>query len=177
MSASRSFCPPSTAPKQTETTQRWKLNLRSKGRTVPLHTKIEFSRRGAEGDSKLEPVDGLLTRHYQLPPILAAHYLLGSAIRQKVGALVGRAEVQARDVFDLSLLVAKAGGDLRAYGDLLEQVSEAIARTEGITYGEFMGQVVAFLVPEHADAYASEEAWIAMQLQVIDALRTIEAVG
>src|SRR5438477_362137 len=33
-----------SAPKQTETTQHWKLGLAAEGRSLPLHTKIEFSR-------------------------------------------------------------------------------------------------------------------------------------
>src|SRR5260221_5480236 len=36
-----------SAPKQTETTQRWKVGLRAPGMAVPLRTKIEFSRRDA----------------------------------------------------------------------------------------------------------------------------------
>jgi len=35
-----------SAPKQTETTQRWKLAIAVKGVDLTLHTKIEFSRRG-----------------------------------------------------------------------------------------------------------------------------------
>src|SRR5207248_3307981 len=34
-----------SAPKQTETTQRWKVGLALEGRSLPLHTKLEFSRR------------------------------------------------------------------------------------------------------------------------------------
>src|ERR1035437_4541314 len=33
-------------PKQTDTTQRWKFTLLANDSTAPLHTKIEFSRRG-----------------------------------------------------------------------------------------------------------------------------------
>jgi hypothetical protein len=36
-----------SAPKQTDTTQRWKAGLRVDGSDVPLRTKIEFSRRDA----------------------------------------------------------------------------------------------------------------------------------
>jgi len=36
---------------------------------------------------------------YQLLPLLAPHYPLGAALRQKVGALFDRKIVQARDIF------------------------------------------------------------------------------
>src|SRR5438105_4480277 len=34
-----------SAPKQTDTTQRWKVGIRAQGAALPLRTKIEFSRR------------------------------------------------------------------------------------------------------------------------------------
>src|SRR5436309_14001194 len=37
-------------PKQTDTTQRWKLQVRGVGVSVPLHTKVEFSRRATRDD-------------------------------------------------------------------------------------------------------------------------------
>ena len=45
-----------SAPKQTETTQRWKVGLAAEGRSLPLHTKIEFSRRKTTEEAKVEPV-------------------------------------------------------------------------------------------------------------------------
>jgi hypothetical protein len=41
---------------------------------LPLHTKIEFSRRGIGEPVVFEPVDSLIMREYQLTPILASHY-------------------------------------------------------------------------------------------------------
>lgn len=166
-----------SAPKQTDITQRWKIQLRVSGRAVDLHTKIEFSRRSAEGEVKLDPIDPALLKRYKLMPILACHYLLRSAIRQKVGALVGRKEVQARDVFDLSVLFARAGNDLSGYADLRPQIPAAVSRVWAISYGEYKSQVVAYLVPEQADPYSSEEAWEAIQVQVVDALETIGSSG
>src|SRR5437762_91020 len=43
-------------PKQTDTTQRWKAELQASGHELPLHTKVEFSRRGASEESAFEPV-------------------------------------------------------------------------------------------------------------------------
>src|SRR6267378_6013021 len=100
-----------SAPKQTETTQRWKVSLAAEGRALPLHTKIEFSRRKTTEESRVEPVAASVLAEYGLMPLLAPHYPLAAAIRQKIGALIHRSTVQARDVFDLSVLVARAGGN------------------------------------------------------------------
>src|SRR3989442_15304312 len=42
-----------SALKQTETTQRWKMGLAAEGRSFPLHTKIEFSRRRMTEEAKV----------------------------------------------------------------------------------------------------------------------------
>ena len=65
-----------SAPKQTETPQRWKIGLRVEGRGLPLPTKIEFSRRTTEGTGKLDAVSSELIRHYRLTPTLVCHYPL-----------------------------------------------------------------------------------------------------
>lgn len=46
-----------TQPKQTATTQRWKVTLRISESGAQVPTKIEFSRRGLDGDKAVEPVD------------------------------------------------------------------------------------------------------------------------
>ncbi len=162
-----------SAPNQTPTTPRWKAALRRSGRDVDLNTKIEFSRREGEGTAALEVVDPRLVRRHQLMPILACHYLLPAAIRQKISALVGRRTVQARDVFDLSLLFAKAGGDVEGYADMRPKVPGAIDRVWALSHAEYRGQVIAFLEPEHADPVDSTEAWETMQLQVVSALERL----
>ncbi len=100
-----------SAPKQTDTTQRWKVGLAAEGRSLPLHTKIEFLHRNTTEEAKVEPIASSVLADYQLMPQLARHYPLAAALRQKVGALTGRSTVQARDVFDLAVLLAKAGGE------------------------------------------------------------------
>jgi hypothetical protein len=153
--------------------QRWKFSLRTRGRDTEVPTKVEFSRREDAGETAYESVDTrLLTRH-RLMPVLATHYLLPTAIRQKVGALVHRREVQARDVFDLSLLFSKAGEDLASYADLAPQAAPAVERAWSLSRSDFQGQVVAFLEPEDGAALSSPEAWDAMQLQVVTSLERI----
>ena len=162
-----------SAPKQTPTTQRWKAQLHHAGSDVLLHTKIEFSRRGRDDASALEAVVPRLIRRYRLTPLLVCHYLLPAAVRQKLRALVDRREVQARDVFDLGILFAKAGDDRFDLGESASRVSEAIERVYALSYGDYRGQVVAYLEPEHAEAVDSPEAWEALQLQVISSLESL----
>jgi hypothetical protein len=159
-----------SAPKQTETTQRWKIGLRAESRAQELPTRIEFSHRGLTGEARLQPVDRAVAAAYAMTPPLASHYLLPAALRQKVGALAQRAETQARDLFDLDLLLARAGGTLAAAGSTRSLLSRAEERALGLSYDEFAGQVLAYLDPVERAPLASRKAWEAMQLRVATAL-------
>jgi predicted nucleotidyltransferase component of viral defense system len=159
-----------SAPKQTETTQRWKMRLQPRGAVPPLSTKVEFSRRPAGEEGVLEVVDKGLIRRYGLMPLLLSHYDLAAAVRQKVGALVGRREVQARDVFDLSVLFSRAGERPVEISLGAEVLDRAVDRVLELGPEEYLGQVVAYLDPDRAESMASREMWEALQLQVIDAL-------
>jgi len=158
-----------TAPKQTETTQRWKVGL-STGAALPLHTKLEFSRRPSTEGVVVEPVSTAVLAEHQMMPVLAPPYPLPAALRQKVGALVGRSTVQARDVFDLSVLLASAGGRIDALRPMRAQIPKAIERAMEVSYDEFKAQVASYLKPEHLDEYGSREAWEAMQGRVVEQL-------
>lgn len=153
-----------SAPKQTEITQRWKIAL-----SIPswqTHTKIEFSRRGFLGTVLFEAVDVLLTHDYHLPPILTSHYDKSAAIIQKISALADRNVTQARDIFDLYLLL---GGNaiLPSMVNLLpaqkkqlfQKVDKALDNIAAMHYQEFCSQVVAFLATEYQAQYASKEIW------------------
>jgi hypothetical protein len=159
-----------TAPKQTETTQRWKVALRAESHSLDLHTKIEFSRRPAGEEAKVEPVSAGLLSTYQLMPLLAPHYLLAVALRQKVSALVGRSAVQARDVFDLAVLFAKAGGRVESLRPIRASIPKAVERAMEISYADYKSQVVSYLIPEQVDAHGSRQSWDAIQSSVVDAL-------
>ena len=74
-----------SAPKQTETTQRWKVALSSEGHALPLHTKIEFSRRETADQPRIESIAPAVLAEYGLMPVLAPHYPLAAAMRQKIG--------------------------------------------------------------------------------------------
>jgi predicted nucleotidyltransferase component of viral defense system len=158
-------------PKQTDTTQRWKLGLRVQGAASPLPTKIECSRRGLEDGVVLGSVDPSVARAYRLPPFMVNHYDAAAALRQKIGALAGRRETQARDVFDLHHLLA-GGAPLRAStGQEADVVDRARANALTIDFGTFKSQVLAYLEPEAQAQYDSPSAWDTIVLEVVDALR------
>lgn len=158
-----------SAPKQTETTQRWKLSLTARGSELPLHTKIEFSRRGMDDPVVFEPVDGLLMREYQLTPILASHYPPEVAFRQKVNALIHRSQTQARDIFDLDHLL-RSGVSTQAMA-LPPQWHEAQQNALAISFDVFKSQVLSFLTPDHQAQYDSPQVWDDMVLRVVEAMK------
>ncbi len=157
------------AVKQTATSQRWKLQLRTASSPQPVPTKIEFSRRGLDADYAHEPVDAGLIARYRLYPVVSQHYLGSSAVLQKIEALALRQETQARDVFDLKLLLdATAGGAVR--GVAKKTLTTAIENAVAIGYDEFAGQVLAYLEREDQDYYRSRKTWNGLQVAVVNAL-------
>lgn len=164
-----------SAPKQTETTQRWKVGLLRSGDELPVRTKVEFSRRDAIEGAKYEAADREVLRAYGLTPVLATHYKTASAIRQKIHALAGRTEPQARDVFDLSLLLARPDAAELVLDDAAKgSLDAAIERAMSLSFDAYASTVVAFLEPGHAEVYSARSAWAAMQEDVlarIEALR------
>jgi hypothetical protein len=163
-----------SAPKQTDTTQRWKVGLRREGDELPIRTKIEFSRRDVIEGAKFEAANREVLRPYGLTPVLAVHYTTEAAIREKIHALASRSEPQAREVFDLSLLLARpdaAGLELEVASKKL--LGGAIDRAMSISFDEYASQVVAFLEPAHAEVYADRAAWDAMQEDVVARLEAL----
>jgi hypothetical protein len=165
-----------SAPKQTETTQRWKVELVPRHRpSISLHTKIEFSRRTTGEEAALEAVVPEILVTYQLLPLLVRHYPAEAALRQKLGALVGRAAVQARDVFDLAMLLGRVRDPQRALEEERTALRAGIERAMDVSFDDYRGQVVAYLHPDHAGMYGSRAAWDALQARVIDALEKANA--
>jgi predicted nucleotidyltransferase component of viral defense system len=82
-----------SAPKQTDTTQGWKVQLKVDQQSLTIPTKIEFSRRKTSFEgAAVEPIDSALIARNQMQPILLNHYQLSTAIDQKIQALIGRTE-------------------------------------------------------------------------------------
>lgn len=157
-------------PKQTDTTQRWKLELKAAGVSVPLYTKVEFSRRGTRDEEyALEPARSDIVRPYGIPVPTVNHYTAQSAIRQKIHALAGRSETQARDVWDLDHLLRSTGADPRPLSDSVRGgLSAATERVMSLEYDVFKAQVVPYLSDEDQATYGTRDAWERMRELVIE---------
>lgn len=156
-----------SAPKQTDTTQRWKFGLERAGWSTLLRTKIEFSRRGMNEAVAFDPVDPLFIRAYELAPVLANHYAPHVALAQKVRALASRREVQARDVFDVDHLLNSGIALPRMGSDIRTQARE---NALSVTFDMFKAQVVSFLQPDDQARYDSPGGWDERVLRVVAAL-------
>lgn len=157
-------------PKQTETTQRWKVGLSISESNILLPTKIEFSRRGIKGNTMFEAVDPELIRNYHLSPIMANHYDSHSTYEQKVEALITRSTTQARDIFDINLLL-NAGVDIKISSSKLKsRLHEAESNVMSVTFDIFKSQVLSYLHPDYQKQYDSESVWDDMVLKVVEAI-------
>ena len=152
--------------KQTKTTQRFRFGLMTpSGQRLP--TKVEFSRRqstakaAATAKPVIEQINPEIARQYHRLSYRCQHYSGESAALQKIHALAGRSETQARDVFDLGIL--HAGGyttALKSEKTLTEAIrKKAIASLLSLTYDDFNGQVVEFLDADNQRIYDSVAAW------------------
>jgi predicted nucleotidyltransferase component of viral defense system len=160
-----------TRHKQTQTTQRWKFGLQTERFELPIPTKIKFSRRGLESGGAFEPVSPEILRAYDLPPVMANHYSAEIAWRQKIRAIFSRSAPQARDVFDLHLMLVlglkELNNPIEEKASYLERAKENILDME---FAVFKSQVVSFLEPALQLQYDSEDVWDAMRWRVIRAL-------
>lgn len=159
-----------SSPKQTETTQRWKIALKTPS-ALKLNTKIEFSRRGLEGDTVFERINSPLLQEYKLMPIMANHYSVDDAIKQKIDALIFRTQTQARDVFDLYHLITTAQFKMTKKGKNAHDRERACANALSVSFNDFKGQVVAFLPEDYQSQYRSSSVWQEMVNHVISFLR------
>lgn len=160
-----------SAPKQTETVQRWKFGLRVTDAGAALPTKIECSRRGLDDGVAFGSVDPRIVCEYQLPPLMVSHYGAGAALRQKIGALAGRPEPQARDVFDAHHLLGLGAAGVGGLG-LDERLAErASANAMAIDFATFRSQVLSFLEPDDQARFDSAPAWDTIVLELVHALR------
>lgn len=154
--------------KQTGTTQRWKVGVKVVDDDDLVRTKIEFSNRNGETRFRLDRIPTELTSPYGLRAPRVQHYVDDAPTEQKIRALAGRSQSQARDVFDLDLLFRQrslASGLLDR--DLL---TEAAERALQQNFDLFQTQVIPFLEDEAVELYGSEEAWEQIQTYVAEHL-------
>lgn len=144
-------------PKQTNTTQCWKIILNSTNSSLTINTKIEFSRRGLGGVISFDSIDPVIISTHGIQPFYANHYQGKTALEQKVAALIGRNQTQARDIFDINLLLSQnAIMDLKKYKS---KIDIAINNALSVTYEDYLGQVVAYLEPTHQQLYRDKMMW------------------
>ena len=88
--------------------------------------------------------------------------------------LSARSEPQARDVFDLSLLLSRSdAADLALDADAKTWLASAIDHAVGISFDDYRSKVVAFLEPGRAEIHADRLAWEAMQEDVVARLEAL----
>jgi len=166
--------------KDTETTFRYKFGVIGAG-GVRYPTKVEVSFRAHHASDVVVAESPAKTalESYGLHPFEVRHYALESAVRQKIQALAGRREAQARDVFDLSMLVPAAPAapllEFLAQTASTDQLEEAHARALTISYDEYRGQVLEFLDEPHRALQSTEAAWDDMRLRVAALIEAILA--
>jgi len=172
----RELRPPDVAAaKQTETTQRFKVHLLTEA-GEDLFTKVEFSRRGIDEGAATELVSESVARRYGLAPLVVPHYGLAGAIRQKVRALASRTAVQARDIFDLHVLIARPGaGEAAAALPELPFLHQAGERIYEVGFDVFRDSVLSYLSLDDRNAYDRPEAWDGLRLRVAEFLEKLEA--
>ncbi len=132
-------------PKQTATTRRWRVWLTVAGHTDKIRTKLEFSSRDGDTRFRLDAVPAEIVAPYAIRPPLVQHYLLEAATEQKIRALALRPATQARDLFDLDMLLRRrrGGPGLDAIPAHLRR--EAAEAAVALTWQDFNDQVVPFI--------------------------------
>lgn len=159
-------------PKQTETTQRWKLDLRLPNSSVMINTRLEFSRRDQIESTLFEPIQTEIIQKYHLMPILSSHYPVILAYQQKIRALAFRQQTQARDVFDLYILLGRSDLNLQNISIEIKSIfQQAQVQAMSIAFADFKGQVLAYLPFEYRRQYDDPQVWDMIVLKVCEALR------
>ncbi|HEX4267794.1 MAG TPA: nucleotidyl transferase AbiEii/AbiGii toxin family protein [Steroidobacteraceae bacterium] len=147
------------------------LRLIESGAEVP--TKIEFSRRGLDGEKTTQPVDDGIIRAYRLYPVIVQHYSVHAAFAQKVSALALREQIQSRDLFDLKLLLDAGGTEQPLPANASAHLADAIDHALEVDYDAFAGQVLAYLEPDYQEHYRDPKVWGQLQEEVADALEAL----
>ncbi len=158
----------SSKPKQTATTRRWKVGIEVSGRSELVRTKIEFSNRNGEERYRLEAIPSHIVAPYALRSPSVQHYTEDAPTEQKARALAGRPETQARDVFDLDLLLHRRSltpGSVDS--QILTKAADIALR---LPYAAFRDQVLPFLEPDAVELYEAKGAWEQMQTFVAETL-------
>ncbi|MGH7611506.1 MAG: nucleotidyl transferase AbiEii/AbiGii toxin family protein [Candidatus Dormibacteria bacterium] len=162
--------------KQTDTTRRWKLELRSVGGAA-VPTKIEISARGNQYEHEYKSIPESVIQPYGLRPFSTEAYTLPAMIQLKVAALAERSQTRARDVFDLDLLLRLRAKTREPVTIRPLEATQAAARARELTDRTFEGEVVPFLELDVAGLYAADDTWRTMRASVAKGLEAIAAAS
>lgn len=158
-----------TRPKQTGTTQRWKIALETTSGSIG--TKLEFSRRAESIDAVHgAPLPEILLVHGGTP-FAASFYSAQEMARQKTLALAAPGRNAVRDLFDLHNLFNFRGVSAQALKGLAADVpGKAAQKAAAYSFDDFLGQVLPYLTAEMTDAYKSSEAFAELRDHVVRVL-------
>jgi hypothetical protein len=98
------------------------------------------------------------------------HYTADAAIEQKVAALAHRSETQARDLFDLELLLRLHPDEVTAGAIPPNTLDLAVERAFELPFQAFQDQVVRFLDAGIVELYDNPTAWARTQAFVAERL-------
>lgn len=160
-------------PKQTDTVQRWKLELKVRGLGDPVHTKIEFSRRETDAVPVLDPVAKPIADAYGASLFSAAHYDLAESISQKISALADPKRNRTRDLFDLAMLLERYVKDVGTVNTLQppkDMAGEALSLASEMTFEKYKAEVLPYLAKTARKEHGSAESWEDKKAIVIGAL-------
>jgi len=160
--------------KHTPTTQRFGLAL-VRGSGVRLPTKVEFSRRAGDPGNAAETglLDSNIALSYRKLAFRCRHYDGSAAIVQKISALAGRAVTQARDVFDLGILIRGGHFGRAVTEEALRSapIEQAIACLLALEWDDYDGQVLEYLSEESRKEFGDRAAWTTLQNTVFESLK------
>lgn len=168
--------------KDTAVTFRHKFHVLAPG-SQSYGTKVEVSfreRNEADIYATAEPDPERVRRYLSGEDRLAVQrYDRPSALRQKIVALAGRTRIEARDIFDIHLLLESGHGAPR---DLVKYLAESLddptlelahERTVQLEYPEYESLVVRFLEDEAREAYRSEGVWHELRLRAASLIEDV----
>ena len=154
-----------TEPKQTETTQRWKIQLMMAGGHF-LSTRIECSRRQKNllGVESGIPTAEVLKQN-QMVPFVCRYYGAEAMLHQKLEALASSSRNACRDLFDLHHLLTYVK---EVPGKLPPAEGEKI---QSFRFRDFQEQVAPFLPTDLGNYYDEEKNFEKLKQEVIAFLK------
>jgi predicted nucleotidyltransferase component of viral defense system len=160
-----------TKPKQTETTQRWKVALQLNGGDS-LPTKVEFSRRSDQIKYSTGLPDGQLLKQYKMVSFAAQYYDATEMSAQKIRALAAPARNALRDLFDLHHLLFGLGTKPDEISALIEEATilAAAEKVLTFTFEDFQEQVLPYLTAELIPLYEGSGTFDRQKDEVSNAL-------